>query len=89
MNGELYLFSLGEYQSIYNGFCRRELNHRYGRFNSLDTAMDACSADKTCTAIFDNDCDKKGTFNLCKSIIVTERKYYKHCIYKKDQNHGM
>jgi len=57
---------------------------RYGGYNDLDAAEDACDADTECIAVYNKKCEGNA-FELCKTSVVPVLKnsHIDSCVYPK------
>ena len=59
----------------------------YLRFIQVNDAGMACNSDSECIGIYDESCDQKGSYRLCKKGFQTLFKD-PSCVYKKDKYFG-
>ena len=60
----LHLIAYG-YKTFLNTSCE---NYKYGQYNELEEAKQACKEDKNCTAVYDVECGDGGLFHLCPDM---------------------
>jgi hypothetical protein len=65
-----------------NRYCRWEYDI-YGSYDNLNAAISACKADTNCGYVYDEECDNKGMFELCKVNAETKQSMQGSCIYKQ------
>lgn len=59
----------------------------YGRYSSLNSALEACNEDQNCLLVEDYNCDDTGTFSLCKSpLTIYGYSSTRTCIHMKKGN---
>ena len=64
-----------------NSIC--QASSEYESHELLDFAKISCIEDRHCIGITDDNCDKNGTFHLCKTGYLTSDSYTPSCIYQK------
>ena len=63
--------------------------NQYGSYELLNFAELACENDAECIGIYDDHCDRKGPFQLCKYGIFEQDSYTPSCIYQKKEYNGI
>ena len=58
------------------------LNDKYGNYDSLQAAKDACKKDANCFYVYDEFCDNIGPIHLCqKNVTLLKSATSKSCVY--------
>ena len=76
-----YLLSGQIYNKLEKNHC---LSDKYGIYNSTEDAMDACSVDSNCQAVYDQHCDESlNNVYLCPIGSSYATSATSSCIYEK------
>ena len=78
------IFILGTYVKVNETACSTPYETT-AKFDTIDQAKSACSADSNCVAVFDNDCDESAQdIFLCSLNSTISESETGDCIYKKN-----
>ena len=81
------IFLLDNFVTKHNSIC--ENSNKYNRHEVLSFAELACEKDTSCMGIIDDNCDKIGSFYLCKTGFVTlDDSNERTCVYQKKKTIG-
>jgi len=71
------------YTMLENTYCAK--GARYEDFGSIEAAIDACTVDDECLAVYDSICDGRG-FQLCRNSVINviANSIIGSCVYPKD-----
>ena len=64
---------------------KKECNqHKYGEFDQLEDAKEACDEDENCSSIYDVSCGDENTFYLCPNgEDVLNESWFNDCVHDK------
>ena len=69
------------YKKMYKKECNQ---HKYGEFDQLEDAKEACDEDANCASIYDVSCGDENTFHLCPNgEDVLNESWFNDCVHDK------